>query len=295
MNYLYSILFIFSVSIFTVSGQLSSFAGCDYSQGIVFIMENDEIVWQHPAPDSNDIWLLPNGNILFTTGKGVLEMTRQNDTVFQYTSDSHIFACQRLSNGNTFIGECTTGRMLEVAPDGRIVKEVSIPPEGVTEGGFAFMRNARRLANGNYLAAHYGDREVKEYDSQGRVVWRVEVPGGPHSLICLPNGNTMISVADMTQDPKIIEVDKEGNCIWEFSNSHIAGSPLKFLGGLQVFADGTVLFTNWTGHEKPKDKIHLFLVTKEKEVLFMQKDHPGLQTMSSVYTTGLPGAENSFH
>ena len=67
-----------------LSAQTKTFAGTDYSQGIVFVMENNQIVWQHKAPDSNDLWVLPNGNILFTTGHGVLEMTRQNDTIFHY-------------------------------------------------------------------------------------------------------------------------------------------------------------------------------------------------------------------
>ena len=73
-----------------------SFAFCDYSQGKVFIQENGEIVWEHKAPDSNDIWVLPNKNILFTAGKEVLEVSRKNDTIFHYTSESNIFACQRL-------------------------------------------------------------------------------------------------------------------------------------------------------------------------------------------------------
>ena len=85
--------------------QTKTFAGADYSQGIVFVMENNQMVWKHKAPDSNDLWILPNGNILFTTGHGVLEMTRQNDTIFHYESKSPVFACQRLKNGNTFVGE----------------------------------------------------------------------------------------------------------------------------------------------------------------------------------------------
>ena len=79
--------------------QTKTFAGADYSQGIVFVMENNQMVWKHKAPDSNDLWILPNGNILFTTGHGVLEMTRQNDTIFHYESKSPVFACQRLKNG----------------------------------------------------------------------------------------------------------------------------------------------------------------------------------------------------
>lgn len=84
---------------FSVLAQCGNFAGADYSQGIVFIMENNKIVWQHEAPESNDLWVLPNGNLLFSVGKGVLEVTRQNDTVFYYASESPVFACQRLKTG----------------------------------------------------------------------------------------------------------------------------------------------------------------------------------------------------
>lgn len=50
--------------------QCGNFVGADYSQGIVFIMENNRIVWQHKAPESNDIWVLPNGNCYFQPAKG---------------------------------------------------------------------------------------------------------------------------------------------------------------------------------------------------------------------------------
>ena len=134
-------------------------------------------------------------------------MTRQNDTIFHYESKSPVFACQRLKNGNTFVGECVTGRMLEISPKGKIVKETCILPKGVKDGGFAFMRNARRLDNGHFLVAHYGDQCVKEYDANGKVVWKLDVPGGPHSLTRLPNGHTLIAVADKDQNPRLIEVN----------------------------------------------------------------------------------------
>lgn len=301
--YKYSFFLSLAVLSLWISGlraQDLSFAGCDYSQGIVFVMENNQVVWQHPAKESNDIWVLENGNILFTTGKGVLEMTRQNDTVFHYQSESPIFACQRLkNNGNTFVGECRSGRLLEVAPDGTICKEVRILPEGTEDGGFAFMRNARRLDNGNYLVAHYGNQTVKEYDPDGKVIWSVDVPGGPHSVMRLPDGHTLVAVADITQHPRIVELDREGRTVWEFSNEDIEGAPLKFLGGMHLLPDGNLLFANWVGHEKQPDKrVHLLMVNKEKEILYTLKDHPALQTMSSVYCTEYKESvspEHSFH
>ena len=63
-----SVLFLCSFGSLFAGGP--SFAFCDYSQGKVFIQENGEIVWEHKAPDSNDIWVLPNKNILFPLSKG---------------------------------------------------------------------------------------------------------------------------------------------------------------------------------------------------------------------------------
>jgi hypothetical protein len=147
----------------------------DYTQGKVFIISAEgRVEWDYPAPDANDIWVLPSGNLLFNTGHGVKEVTRAMEVVFSYESDSAVYACQRLANGLTFVGECNRGRLLEIAPDGRIVKEVRLLPPG-TDGGSAFMRNARRLADGHYLVAHYGLDLVREYDDQGRML--LDVPG----------------------------------------------------------------------------------------------------------------------
>src|ERR1035438_9922283 len=148
------------------------------------------VEWSYAAPNANDIWVLPNGNLLFNTGHGAEEVTRDRAVVFSYESTSEVYACQRLPNGNTFIGESNAGRLLEVNPAGRIVRQIRLLPEG-KDGGSAYMRNARRLANGNYLVAHYGDQVVREYDPQGKVVWQVAAPGGPHSVVRLPDGNTL--------------------------------------------------------------------------------------------------------
>ena len=271
-----------SLSALAAGAQCRSFVGADYSQGIVFIMEDDRIVWTHEAPESNDIWALPNGNLLFTTGKGVLEMTRQNDTIFHYASESPVFACQRLSNGNTFVGECNKGRLLEVSPSGKIIKEVCILPKGVTDGGFAFMRNARQLDNGHYLVAHYGSEQLNEYDASGQLVRSISIPGGPHSVIRLPDVLTLVSVADMTQNPLLVELDEAGTVVWEFSNKDVPDHSLKFLGGMQSLPDGKILFTNWVGHENPENRTHLYLIDKDKHILCTLKNREGIQTMSSV-------------
>ncbi len=153
--------------------------------------------------------MLPNGNLLFNTGHGVREVTREKQVVFDFQSKSEIYACQRLTNGNTFIGECNGGRLLEVEPSGRIAKEIRLLPEG-KDGGHGFMRNARRLANGHYLVAHLGEQVVREYDAEGKVVLAIPAAGGPHSAVRLPNGHTLITCGDRPGGSRVFEVDADG-------------------------------------------------------------------------------------
>ena len=258
-----------------------NFVCTDYSQGKVFVFEQGKKMWEHDAPLSNDVWVLDNGNLLFTTGNGVLEVTRDNDTIFQYTSRHHVFACQRLADGNTFVGECESGRMLEIAPDGKIVKELSILPAGMTNGKKSFIRNARRLENGHYLVAHYGGKKVVEYDENGNVYWEVPVSGGAHSVIRLPNGNTLVAVTDMDKNPRIVEFNAGKEIVWEFSNKDMEGAPLKFLSGMQYIPGMGIAFTNWTGHVKEKVP-YIYWVDWNKNVINSFGPCDGFVSVSSI-------------
>lgn len=258
----------------------------DYSANRVMLMEGDSVVWSHDAPVSNDVWILPNGNFLFSAGTAVLETNVAGDTLFHYSSpDSHIFACQRLANGNTFVGECESGRMLELAPDGRVVKSVSILPEGTAREKKSHIRNARRLDNGHFLVAHYGGKRVVEYDETGRnVVWEVPVSGGAHSVIRLPNGNTLVAVADADKNPRIVEFNPRKEIVWEVSNADFPDTkPFKFLTGLQYLPErDALLVTNWQGHGKKEPKPHLLVIDRNKRVLATIEDRPDIVTLSSV-------------
>jgi hypothetical protein len=229
-------------------GKGHRFVCTDYTAGKVFIVNPEgKVEWEYATGHCNDLWALPNGNLLFNTGHGAREVTRQKTIVFNYESGSEIYACQRLANGNTFVGECNAGRLLELAPDGKVVKEIRLLARG-KDGGHLYMRNARQLANGNYLVAHYGEQVVREYDPQGRQVREIPAPGGPHSVIRLPDGNTLIACGDMGGAQHVVEVDKEGKTVWEVKADELPGIHLKFMAGLERLPNGNTVMCNWLGH-----------------------------------------------
>jgi len=292
------VLSLFSVSAVQVETVKHSFVCTDYTQGKVFVVSAEgKAMWEYPAENCNDIWVLTNGNLLFNTGHGVKEVTRSKEVVFSYESTSEIYACQRLSNGNTFIGECNSGRLLEVNPGGKVVKTIKLLPDSV-DGGHSFMRNARNLENGNYLVAHYGLDKVCEYDSVGQIVFEIPIKGGPHSVIRLPNGNTIIACSDHNGEPKVVEVDKKGNIVWQLTKDELPGIELKFMTGMQSLPNGNLLLTNWLGHNQFGKAAHAFEITRDKKVVWVFKDSIFLKTMSSIHLidpNGFPIAGKVLH
>ncbi len=271
------------------TGKGHHFVCTDYSQGKVFIVSAEgRVEWEYAVPNCNDLWVLPNGNLLFNTGHGVKEVTRDKRTVFEYQSKSEIYACQRLPSGNTFIGECSSGRLLDVAPDGRIVKEVCLLPKG-KDGGHTYMRNARRLRNGHYLVAHYGDLAVREYDSDGKLLKEIPAPGGPHSAARLPNGHTLISCGDGADGSRVFEVDRDGQIVWEVTSADLPGISLKFMAGFQRLPNGNTVMSNWLGHGQFGKAPHLIEVTPDKKVVWTFADHKTMRTISSVILLDVPG------
>lgn len=265
------------------------FACTDYTQGKVFLVSAaGQAEWEYPAPSCNDLWVLPNGNLLFNTGHGVREVTRDRKVVFDYQSKSEIYACQRLTNGNTFIGECNAGRLLEVEPSGRIAREVRLLPEG-TNGGHGYMRNARRLDNGNYLVTHYGAGVVREYDPEGKVVRSIPAAGGPHSVVRLPNGNTLITCGDQKGGSRAFEVDAAGKTVWQVQGDELPGVNLKFIAGVQRLPNGNTVICNWLGHGQFGKAPHLVEVTPDKRVVWTFADHATMKTISSVQLLDVPG------
>jgi len=261
------------------------FAVGDYTSGKVCVVEPDgRVSWEQKAPNCNDLWILPGGSILFSTGHGAREVSRSGTVTFEYASKAEIYAVQRLANGNTFVGECTTGKLLELAPDGKVVKELALLPAD-KPGGHAYIRNARALTNGNYLVSHYGAKTVTEYAPDGQAVWTFKTPGGPHSVTRLASGNTLIACGD-SGTPCLIEVSPDGRVVWEVSNKDLPDQPLKFLTGFQKLPNGNVLVSNWLGHGKFGTAPHLMEITPEKKIVWRYADHKTFRTIATVQVFG---------
>lgn len=240
------------------------FACADYGGNKVCLVDAaGRITWQMPAQRPQDVWVLRNGNLLFSHLRGATEVTRGKKVVWQYTTapGNEVHACQPLPEGKVMVAESGAMRIVEVDRQGKITKTVQLTTKCKNTHGQ--MRAARKLANGHYLVGQYSDGVVLEYDGDGKIVWELKQKmafGG----IRLPDGNTLVAAGDAH---RLVEVDPQGKLVWEIKENDLPGNPLRFVAGVERLPNGNTLVCNWGGHGHVGQQPQVFEVTRDKKVV----------------------------
>jgi HEAT repeat protein len=189
-----------------------------------------------------DARYLPGGRLLIAEvhGNQVTERDRTGKILWRYTI-SQPACCQRLPNGNTFIG--TTTRVIEVTPAGKEVFSYS-PGRSFTTNGYHRLRNGNvvlvavngefrevspagkvvrsfqldasrnwcgieALPGHRYLVADCRKGEVHEVDGAGKTLWQAAVPGA-YFATRLPSGNILVAHAG-----GLSELNRAGKVVWQ--------------------------------------------------------------------------------
>ncbi|MEX1223651.1 MAG: hypothetical protein WEA31_03805, partial [Pirellulales bacterium] len=140
-------------------------------------------------------------------------------------------------------------------------------------------RLARKLASGNYLVCHEGDGVVREYNSQGEVVWEFKVPlfdkprRGGHGLeafgnavfgaVRLKNGNTLIATGN---GHSVLEVDADGEIVWQLHQNDLPEIALAWVTTLEVLPNGNYMIGNC--HAGPDNPLLVEIEPKSKKVVW---------------------------
>jgi len=258
---------------------------------VALVGKDGKIEWEVECKyNSHDIQLLANGNFLLHTGPAtVTEMTPKKEVVWKYEAKPkegykgrvEVHAFQRLEDGNTMVAESGNRRIVEVSPEGKIVKEIALTVKNPDP--HRDTRMVRKLANGNYLVCHEGDGCVREYDPTGKVVWeyKLDLGGRPRSpghgpeghgtevygALRLPNGHTVVAGGN---NNRVLEVDKDGKIVWSIDQKELPGITLAWVTTLHALPNGNLIVGNC--HAGP-DNPQLFEVTRDKKVMWTFKDH----------------------
>ncbi len=154
-----------------------------------------------------DAQVLPGGRVLVAelNGHKVTERDRTGKVLWAREVQTPI-ACQRLANGQTFIG--TNSKLMTVTPEGK-------ETWSYTPGKDFFIHSVQRMANGHYAMVSMGG-VCREIDAQGKEVRSLTLPiqGGWSGIETTPGGRYL--VVNNSQG-KVLEVDAQGKTVWEFS------------------------------------------------------------------------------
>ena len=275
------------VDISATSGIKHPFICSDNGQSKDFVISADgKIEFEWPAVHGQDVWALPNGNYLMSHIRGAQEVTKDGNIVWEYKSPegTEVHNCQPLPNGRVMITENGTCRIMEIDRAGVIRKSLKI--DTTVTGVHDQFRNARKLANGNYLVAFMGENAVKEFNNDGELIRTIKTPGNCFCAVRLPSGNTLIACGD---GHKLMEVDKKDKVVWSIDENEIPGHPLRFVAGVQRLPNGNTVVCNWGGHGYVGQQPLIFEITRDKKVVWKFDDYARFKTISSVQLLDVPG------
>ncbi|GAA5143718.1 hypothetical protein GCM10023213_32230 [Prosthecobacter algae] len=253
---------------------------------IAIIAADGRVEWEHPAEKPQDVWMLANGNILFSHLRGAREVTMEKKIVWEYTSPkgTEVHGCQPLPEGSVMVVEGGTKRLVEIGRDGKIAREIPVPVK--TKKAHDQMRGCRRTADGRYLISAKGDRAVLELSAKGDVLREIKTPGDPHEVRELPNGNLLIACGE---GEALIELDREGKTVWKLGTQEVPNNPLRLISGFQRLPDGHTLVINWLGHGYLATTAQFFELDEQKKIVRQFTDHARFTSINKVQMLDVTG------
>ena len=254
----------------------------------VFLLNGGKVIWTYSTGkgwEYDDIWLMSNGNILFSRMGWAAEVTPQKKTVWRMDAPkgTEIHTVQPLGLDKVLLMQNGTPPRLIIVnkKTGAVEVEHAMPDGG--KGVHAQFRRLRMTAKGTYLVPFLQMHKVVEYDKDFKEVWAYAIKT-PWAAIRLHNGNTLITDEG---DKLTREVNPKGETVWEIRLSELP--PEARLADSQScvrLANGnTILCSRGDGGKRPQ----LVEVTPDKKVVWVLNDWKNLGPATAVQILDDPG------
>ena len=211
---------------------------------VIIIDEKGKIIWSFKAPGKpEDLEVLKNGNILLCTKNSVIELTMDKKIIWKFEEKGEMHSCQRLANGNTLIGHTSTGELLEVNKEGKVVKTIKTTSKSSNK--HRTFRRVRKNDDGIYVS-HHGDGVCRLYSDDGKIL-RTVAHYADRCFSSLPmKGEKLL----LSGKDKIKIVDKDGKTVWEVDVKNYPDLKIDAFTAAIPLENGNILVTNWMGHLK---------------------------------------------
>jgi len=258
----------------------------------MFLVNHGKIVWTYstgPGNEYDDVWMLSNGNILFTRMQYIAEITPEKKVVWRYDAapGTEIHACQPIGTDKVlFIVNGLPPRLMVVNIKTHAVEvEHVLPAPSQTDKGSVHpqFRRVRYTSKGTYLIPFLNMNRVVEYDKNFKEIWSYDAVK-PWAAIRLKNGNTLITKEN---DVSTVEVNPKKETVWEVSKADIPDQ--YWYGNSQSvtrLANGnTIICSRGGDHRGPQ----LVEITPNKKVVWVLQDWRDFGPATAVQVLDEPG------
>ena len=219
---------------------LGLWLGIEYNTNSVWECGRDgKRRWTITAEGPMDAQVLPGNRVLIAeqSAKRVTERDMKGNTLWEYVTSEDTINCQRLPNGNTWIG--TRNNVMEIRPNKSVVYKHQLSAQ--------YMHGVRRLANGNSIGITSGG-VIYEMNPAGKLVRTIIVPheGTWGDVDALPSGNLLVANYGTGF---VREVDQTGKTVREVKTGAATGVERQSNGQLLVGGGENTRLIDWSGRE----------------------------------------------
>jgi hypothetical protein len=258
----------------------------------ILLVDKGKIIWTYstgPGWEYDDVWMLSNGNILFTRMQYIAEVTPEKQVVWRYDAPAgtEIHTCQPIGLEKVLfvLNGLPPKLMIVNIRTNKVEVQHDLPAPSLTDtktvhGQF---RRVRYTAQGTYLVPFLEMDQVVEYDKNFKELWKYEVKS-PWAAVRLKNGNTLITDE---KDIRTREVSPRGETVWELRPEDLPEA-YRFINTQSAtrLANGNTIICSRGGDGKGPQLVE---VTQEKKVVWVLQDWANFGPATAVQILDEPG------
>ena len=238
--------------------------------GAVRVGTDRKVVWEYRKPEYSyvhDGWVLPDGSVMFSHARGVVEVNLAKEVVWELPLPLAI-SCQPLPGGRVLVIDDGKRELIEVnRADKSVARRVALVRDGLPQvPGY---RLGRKSADGVTLVGCKSGRRVLAVSKEGDVTAITPPIKGQFAFSAVRQPDASLLVATVF-DAQLVKLSPANELVWVFGNEQFPQPSLWGITGTQTLPDGSYAVTNTDYHVKnlALAEIEAFGVSPEKKLLW---------------------------
>ena len=246
---------------------------CSKKGRVTIHKPSGDIIWEHPARNTYSASLLPNGNVIFAENDGVREVTPQKELVMHFKQPGEVFCVRRLKNGDTMLMSSTFNQMVIIDKDGKEKRRLDLKGQ---KGHMANRQFTVTPDQKSFLVGHIGDKTVREYDFDGKLIKEFPAKGYVFTGLRSRNGDTYIS-----WQHGVDKVSKDGDVTNLITLNEKSTPYVHWFTSLAFYSKKRIFASSWLGHRCEGKGPSVILINQKGEIEWQLANHEQVANATS--------------